>query len=192
MANYKMVNTDQLDADLSAVADAIRERAGATETMVFPNGFVSAVEGIPNDLDARVNGSIQYYRSETLQKMSNSAFAGCGALKTVILPNVASISGFSFQNCFSLSVLDTGAGKIETMAFSLCMSLKTVILRSDKVATLEDTNAFSNNTPIHSGTGYIYVPKALVDSYKSATNWSNYANQIRAIEDYPEITGGAT
>lgn len=33
-----------------------------------------------------------------------------------------------------------------------------------------------------------YVPSALVEEYKSAPNWSTYAEQIRAIEDYPEIT----
>lgn len=37
-----------------------------------------------------------------------------------------------------------------------------------------------------------YVPTSLVEEYKSATNWSIYAEQIRAIEDYPEITGGTT
>jgi hypothetical protein len=42
------------------------------------------------------------------------------------------------------------------------------------------------------GTGYIYVPATLVDTYKAGTNWSTHADQIRAIEDYPEITGGAT
>ena len=49
------------------------------------------------------------------------------------------------------------------------------------------------NTPMtgHNGkTGYIYVPRALVNSYKAATNWSTFASQIRAIEDYPDITGG--
>ena len=45
-------------------------------------------------------------------------------------------------------------------------------------------------TKISSGSGYIYVPAALVDSYKAAGNWQYYADQIRAIEDYPEITGG--
>lgn len=40
------------------------------------------------------------------------------------------------------------------------------------------------NTPIASGTGYIYVPRELVDSYKSAENWSTYASQFRALEDY--------
>jgi len=37
-----------------------------------------------------------------------------------------------------------------------------------------------------------YVPASLVEAYKSATNWSTYAERILAIEDYPEITGGAT
>jgi hypothetical protein len=46
-------------------------------------------------------------------------------------------------------------------------------------------------TKIANGEGYIYVPASMVDSYKSASNWSTYAAQIRAIEDYPEITGGA-
>ena len=59
------------------------------------------------------------------------------------------------------------------------------------MAKLDNTNTF-NSTPIASGTGYIYVPAALVDNYKAATNWSTYANQIRAIEDYPEICGGET
>jgi hypothetical protein len=65
----------------------------------------------------------------------------------------------------------------------------TLIIRSPNVATLENTNVF-NSTPIKSGTGYIYVPRSRVDSYKAASNWSTYAAQIRAIEDYPDITGG--
>ena len=45
-------------------------------------------------------------------------------------------------------------------------------------------------TKLNAGTGYIYVPAAMVDAYKAATNWAKYADQIRAIEDYPAITGG--
>jgi hypothetical protein len=39
-------------------------------------------------------------------------------------------------------------------------------------------------TRIEKGTGYIYVPADLVDSYKAATNWSTFAAQFRALEDY--------
>lgn len=41
MANYIVQDTS-----LAAVADAIRAKAGGTEKLVFPAGFVEAVEGI--------------------------------------------------------------------------------------------------------------------------------------------------
>lgn len=34
------------DTDLKAVADAIRTKAGSTAALSFPDGFVSAVNGI--------------------------------------------------------------------------------------------------------------------------------------------------
>lgn len=40
--------------------------------------------------------------------------------------------------------------------------------------------------------GYIYVPRDLIETYKVSTNWVTYANQLRAIEDYPEICGGVS
>ena len=58
-----------------------------------------------------------------------------------------------------------------------------LILRTEAIPTLQDLNTIQN-TPINTGTGYIYVPSALVDSYKSATNWSTYATQFRALEDW--------
>jgi hypothetical protein len=76
---------------------------------------------------------------------------------------------------------------IAEFAFAYSYFLETLILRGDTVCTLSATNAFTS-TKIASKTGYIYVPRALVDNYKAATNWSGY--QFRAIEDYPEICGG--
>lgn len=67
--------------------------------------------------------------------------------------------------------------------------LETIIFRTeDAPITLTDTKAF-DGTPIANGTGYIYVPSALIEDYKVATNWTVYADQFRAIEDYPEICG---
>jgi hypothetical protein len=59
------------------------------------------------------------------------------------------------------------------------------------MATLYNNEVFTS-TPIADGTGYIYVPAALVDTYKADSNWSVYENQIRAIEDYPDICGAET
>jgi hypothetical protein len=37
------------------------------------------------------------------------------------------------------------------------------------------------NTPIANNTGYIYVPAASVNTYKSASGWSDFESRIRAI-----------
>lgn len=47
MANYKLVDADQLDADMTAVAESIRTKGGTTEQLPWPDGFKAAVEAIP-------------------------------------------------------------------------------------------------------------------------------------------------
>ena len=98
----------------------------------------------------------------------------------------------SFMSCSNLEKIDFDVlEEMQDADFYQCSALTAVIIRSPVVCTMSDSNAFKL-TPIESGTGYIYVPAALVDSYKAATNWSVYAGQIRAIEDYPDICGGTT
>ena len=115
--------------------------------------------------------------------------------KTVIanlsLPAVTSIAQFGCAENSALTTVDLPvATSLAEQSFYNCKALTTLILRNTaKVCTLSKTNAIGG-TLIASGTGYIYVPSALVDSYKAATNWSAYAARIRAIEDYPDITGG--
>lgn len=43
---YKLVEALELDADLKAVADAIRNKAGHTRSLVFPEGMVGAIHEI--------------------------------------------------------------------------------------------------------------------------------------------------
>jgi len=43
MATYKAVNTDQLDSDLTSVANKIRTKGGTTAKLSFPSGMVSAI-----------------------------------------------------------------------------------------------------------------------------------------------------
>ena len=106
---------------------------------------------------------------------------------------MALVSKFgSFTGCSNLEKIDFDVlEEMKDADFYECSALTAVIIRSPAVCTMSTSNAFKS-TPIASGTGYIYVPAALVDSYKAATNWSKYAHQIRAIEDYPDICGGTT
>ena len=109
---------------------------------------------------------------------------------TEIRDNYATIIGkYAFNDCSKLTKADfQSVTGVWNASFENCAALTALILRSETMATLKGTTTF-DNTPIKSGNGYIYVPAALVDSYKAATNWSNYASKIRAIEDYPGICG---
>ena len=44
-------------------------------------------------------------------------------------------------------------------------------------------NNMFQGTPIDTGTGSIYVPDSLVENFKSATNWSSYADVIKPISE---------
>ena len=112
------------------------------------------------------------------------AFYGCRDLRTANLPLAKTVGQYAFYDCLLLTTVDFPlVTSIDNYAFYHCKYLTALILRSETMATLSNKNAFTS-TPIASGTGYIYVPRALVDTYKSATNWSTYATQFRALEDY--------
>ena len=194
MAEY-LTNT----ADLTAVADAIRAKGGISEPLVYPDGFVSAIQAIEtgggSGSDELVNSLIDRtisgtYVNNTVTIIGRYGLADCTKLTSVVLPAVSTMDGNSMIGCSALTKADFS--NLKTIRYSTFYSNKnlvTLIIRTQVVATLENTSAFKD-TPIVSGKGYVYVPSALVNSYKSATHWSTYADQIRAIEDYPDITGG--
>lgn len=116
--------------------------------------------------------------------VGSSALAECSALAAINLPAATSVGSSGFNNCSGLTTVNLSAVvKFDSSAFYRCSNLTVLVLRPEKVPLLGNVNVFYS-TPIASGTGYIYVPRALVDSYKAATNWSTYANQFRALEDY--------
>ncbi len=130
------------------------------------------------------------YTNDRVTTVGAYAFQNCSGLTSVSFPNVTSIGDYAFNAAHKLAKVDLPkVTSIGQHGFSAANALETLILRNtEKVCSL-GSDAVSY-TKISSDSGYIYVPAALVDSYKTAANWQNYADQIRAIEDYPEITGG--
>lgn len=111
--------------------------------------------------------------------------------------------GCMYMGCTKLTKVEfTGTYSNGSTAFSAslfknCHSLKTVIIRNMLNTTMSALNANAFTGCYHfDGTvdatynpngdkdGYIYVPKAMAEKLKSATNWATYADQIRALEDY--------
>lgn len=123
--------------------------------------------------------------------INDGAFVSCGRLSKVCLPSVTTLMQYAFSSCPKLKIADFNVlTSIGSNVFMNCSTLNTLILRNTNIiCSLENINSFSG-TPIESGIGYIYVPAALVDTYKNDKVWSTYASQFRALEDYPDIAGG--
>lgn len=205
------------DTSLTAIANAIRSKTGKSD-QITPEGMPAEIGAISSGVDESTINSILdrsisgEYRNETLTELGTYAFystpnltsvdfpnvtkgglyalGNCRSLVNVNLPNIQSMSAGFFYKSDLLQKLDFNVlASISAQAFSGCTSLDTLIIRTLKVCSMVNSNVL-NNTKIASGTGYIYVPRSLVSQYKAATNWANYADQIRAIEYYPGITGG--
>ena len=128
--------------------------------------------------------------------VGREVFYYCVKLTSANISSAMTVDVNVFQTCRKLISVDISAAtKINNFAFSGCNSLKSVILRSETVCTLVNTNVFTNcyhilgtvnstYNPTGAKDGYIYVPSHLVESYQSATNWSIFSTQFRALEDY--------
>lgn len=183
----------------------------------YERGYADGVASVPDYLAMRVSNSLTEYANDNLTTIADYAFYYCSKLERVDFPNCTHVGSYAFQYCSALKEVNfplaasvgstysysfsrctklekADFGCVESIggyAFQLCNALKTLIIRTPTVCTLQGVSAI-NSSAINSGKGYIYVPAALVEQYKAAANWSTYAAQIRAVEDYPEITGGGS
>lgn len=142
-------------------------------------------------------------------------FSGCTNLQSVNLPNLTGeiLGSGAFEKCTSLQTIElkistypgrhgspfygcTSLTKVKAPlahinGFGKCNKLRTLILpQTDKVAALENSTAFNDTLIGKNLNSGIYVPRVLLNDYKTATNWVTLSNYIYAIEDYPDITGG--
>jgi len=130
MALDKLVDSSQLDADLTSVANAIRTKGGTSAQLAFPAGFVNAVENLQSGytdtqwLTKTVDGPV-YYTGTSIptlngfQKVTefsapnwvngfgtNYLFMNCYLIKKISLPKVTRFAGTdNFKNCRKLSTL---------------------------------------------------------------------------------------
>ena len=140
------------------------------------------------------------------QKLDTNAFQNCDVLATVSVPKVAElgtnvfqnnkalkaidlpstvteITGYMFGGCVALESFTVPASvtTIAANAFNGCTALKTLVLEGDAVKTLSNVNAFTKTPFKTENSGAKIVVKAeLLEDYKIAKNWVDYAAYFQA------------
>lgn len=110
-----------------------------------------------------------------------STFYNCTSLKKVILPlfKMGAASAV-FANCGKLELIDIDTMSLSFQPFSGCNNLNTLIYRKNSgVNSLSGVSLLPTN---FQSNGYLYVPQSMLESYKTATNWSTVADRIIKLE----------
>lgn len=116
--------------------------------------------------------------------LDNSALYGRG-LTHVSIPKCTKISTKALGGNNITEITLPAITTIEAQAFSGCTNLSKVNIYTDTVATLKNSNAF---TSTHANLS-IYVPTSLIESYKTAAEWSElYVNNNNIFVGVTMIT----
>lgn len=106
MVNYKFVDTDQLEADLTAVANSIRTKGETTGALVFPAGFQEAVANISTGIEVQRNKG-------TFSLRSGAATVNCGFKPDVVMIH-KNTTYEQYQTCAVNFADDTRGTTLET------------------------------------------------------------------------------
>lgn len=113
--------------------------------------------------------------------IGDGCFQGAAYLTSANLPLVTALPVNAFRGSAIRTADFAAVTNINRTAFTDCQHLETLIIRTTSVCVISDISVALRGSKIASGTGYIYVPDNLVDSYKAATNWVAFADQIKPI-----------
>jgi hypothetical protein len=107
MPTYKMVDAEQLEADLTTVADKIRAKGGTSGKMTFPAGFAEAVESISTGVEVRK-------ASGTFTLQSGQRTVSCGFAPDVVMIHKNTTYEQKYQTCAVNFADDTRGTTLET------------------------------------------------------------------------------
>ena len=158
-------------------------------TQVKRNAFESCIYlqtiNLPNVTNlgssAFFKTAIQQVNFPLVTTMEDGCFRQMTNLASANLPLVTALPANAFRESTIRTADFAAVTNINRTAFTDCTSFETLIIRTPSVCVISDISVALRGSKIASGTGYIYVPDNLVDSYKAATNWVTLANQIKPI-----------
>jgi hypothetical protein len=163
MAVDKLVDSTQLDSDLTSVADAIRTKGGTNGSLAFPAGFVSAIEDIETGgggwtmqevLESEEYASLWTASQATLKivnpyitKIVNSMFSNVKLIKSINFPNVKAWGYPEYllrDSAVEIAVFPQANSSIATSSFRNAPSLTAVDFGPDVPSI---GNYFISNSP---------------------------------------------
>lgn len=176
MSNYVVT-----DAELKAVADAIRAKRGTSSKLSFPEEWESAISAISSDgvyipTEPYVeeiynsNGELINVIMHGYTKIREYCFVNCGSLALTSLPDgITSIGDSAFSGCRSLALtsLPDGITILGQSAFFGCESLALTSLPSGlEVLKL---NAFNGCTSLAITSIPASIRDIAIDAFKDCT-----------------------
>lgn len=102
MSVDKLVDSTQLDADLTSVANAIRTKDGTSASLAFPAGFVQAIADIPSggggddNLKKLITNTLTSFSDSDITEIPAYTFYGKTELTNISIPNVIKIKDSAF------------------------------------------------------------------------------------------------
>lgn len=105
--------------------------------------------------------------------------------KLILYENYIEVKRYTFNNIYGVLQLEFyNIKNINYSSFANLSSCQKIIIRTNEVCVLGNVNAFWYG--INNNSCMFYVPDSLVESYKTATNWSTYANKIKPLSELEE------
>ena len=150
------------------------------ENLVIPEGVTHIGQGVFLNCDSLKSVTIP----NSVKTISNRAFYDCDNITTIDIPTVndpnqyTTIGEYAFESCDKLTSVTIGerVSSIGYKAFYCCNVLQKLYCKATLVPTL-GSEVFYGDNGYTIGTE-IYVPEAVIEDYKAATNWSSYVDYI--------------
>ena len=204
--NSKINGVFNIPNGLTSIGDRFFWGCSGMTSCTIHNGITS----IGNNAFYACSGLTSITIPSGVTSIGNEAFSHCTALTSITIPNgVTSIGNYTFAFCSSLTgnltipsgittlneavfrgcsslttvTIPSGITAIEYMAFYNCTSLTSITCLATTPPSLAPSISptYSNEVFTNTNDCPIYVPATSVNTYKSASGWSDYASRIQAI-----------
>lgn len=162
MALDKLVDSTQLDSDLTSVANAIRTKGGTSASLAFPAGFVSAIGDIPSGGDASeyisvIEGTPQSILTlPGVTALRDHLFANVSSQYSIESDEILTVDSYCFENSSGLAGL----------SLPNCELIKSYALKGTRITSL-------------------FVPKAVL-----ASNCTNSTAYLQTVVCKGTLTSG--